>query len=72
MKHWKPIDIIVAILAISVVSVLVVAVYDSKINNDQLTDAGTKRITAIMTSVLSIVSMYVGAKIQERKDSNND
>ena len=33
-----------------------------------LTDASSKRVTALLTSIISIIAMYVGAQIQKNRD----
>jgi hypothetical protein len=68
MNEWKPIDFIVGLLAITIAMVLVSAMVDVLINEDAMTEGGSKRVTNIVTAMLSIISMYVGAQIQKNKD----
>ncbi len=71
MKDWQPVDIIITIFATVISVVLLLIIIDATLNNDALSDASSKRISAITTSVVAIISMYIGAKIQEHKDNND-
>lgn len=68
MKAWRPIDFIISILTITICVILVLTIVDMMINMKTLTEAGSKMVTAIITSILSILSMYAGAMIQRNID----
>jgi len=46
-----------------------VSAFSPLIRGEELSEAKSKIVGGLFTSIISIVSMYVGAKIQERKDS---
>ncbi len=67
MRHWNPVDIIIGIFAITIAIFLISAVYDVVFENTPLSETGAKRITAIVTSIVSIIALYVGSKLNNRE-----
>ena len=65
---WTPVDIIVIILTTVISIVLATSIVDVIINDTTMTDIRSKRITALLTSIIAIITLYVGAQIQKNKD----
>jgi len=64
VKDWKPVDYIVAGLAIAVVLILILPLIATIVFGIPITDAKAKIIAGITTSVIAIVSLYVGNKLK--------
>lgn len=71
MNKWKPVDFVIGIFAITVAIILLSVILDSMITETTLTEEGAERYTALLGSLVAIISMYVGAKIQENRDNND-
>ena len=63
VKDWKPVDMIVAGLAIGVMVVLILPLINMFIHGSELSDTKTKMIIGLVSSIASIISLYVGSKI---------
>jgi len=63
VKDWKPVDTIVAGLAIGVMVVLILPLINIFIKGNELSDAKTKILIGLVSSIVSIISLYVGSKI---------
>ena len=69
MKNWSPSDIIMLILA-STVSIILISIFIEASTTDvPMTDNGAKLVAGLIASIISIISMYVGSKIQKNKDN---
>jgi len=65
---WQPVDVIVGLLAVTVCAMLGAACVAPLMSGQPLSDERAKVVAAVVTSALSIVSMYVGAAIQRGRD----
>ena len=63
MKEWHPVDIIVAGLAIGVMVVLILPLINIFLGGEELSDTKTKILIGLVSSIASIISLYVGSKI---------
>ena len=81
MKNWKPVDHIVLILTITVsvliifsaiIVPLLVNFYFEKNNIIHVKAETVKLIFGAVTSFISIISMYIGAKIQKMKNERSN
>ena len=79
MKNWSPVDHIILIMVISVSGLvlftatilpLVINFYFADKEYILMRSETVKLIFGVVTSFVSIISMYIGAKIQKRKDEN--
>ena len=68
MSNWKPVDIIAAILSCVIGVVLIVWAIESACRGDDMTEAQSKIIGSIFTSLISIIALYVGETIRNGKD----
>ena len=68
MKNWKPVDVIVLILACILGFSLVFAMIKPLITTASLSPDSLKLIAGLLASMLTIVSIYVGGKIQKNKE----
>ena len=67
--RWQPVDIIVALLAMTVcVTVGSIAVVPFLDAHNTLSEGKAKMFVGIVSSLVSVISMYIGARIQRRKD----
>ncbi len=64
----KPVDVIVGLLAFTISAIMLASIADVILTDTSMTDAQSERFTLIMGSLISIVSLYVGAKIQKRTE----
>ena len=79
MKNWTPVDHIVLIMVITVAILvlfsalilpLLINFYFDGEKLILMRSETVKLIFGVVTSFVSIISMYIGAKIQKRKDEN--
>ncbi len=63
MKDWKPVDIIVAGLAIGIMVVLILPLINVLLGGSELSDMKTKMLIGLVSSIASIISLYVGSRI---------
>lgn len=71
-NNVKPVDIIVLVLAISISAALVITAIVPMILGEPVSDTRARFIAATVGSMLTIVSMYVGAKIQRAKQGHKE
>jgi len=64
MKNWKPVDVIVLLLAFVVGFVLIYSAL--KTSTTRLSPESIKFIAGLLASMLTIVSIYVGGKIRKK------
>jgi hypothetical protein len=67
MKNWSAVDIIILILVTIISLVLLLSVLLPFISGMPASDSTAKLIAGLIASIISIISMYVGAKIQKNK-----
>ena len=68
MKNWTPLDIIVIMFTGAIVFILLIVLGNVVVTDTPLNDTAAKRINILIASIVSIISMYVGAQIQKNKD----
>ena len=68
MKNWNSVDYVVLILTTIISLVLVITMIKPFVTGIAITDANAKLVAGLIASIISIISMYVGAKIQQNKD----
>ena len=61
---WKAVDIIAAIIAITICIGLVICLIIPIITDIPLSDKAYELVKNIFISIISIVSMYIGAKVR--------
>ena len=66
MKNWKPVDVIVLLLAFVVGFVLIHTAL--KTSDTKLSPESIKFVAGLLASMLTIVSIYVGGKIRNNKE----
>lgn len=67
-RKWEAVDYIVAMLALSVSIVTVGAVVGVVVRNQTMGEHEQEIMATVISAIISIVSMYVGASIQKHKD----
>jgi len=72
---WKPVDIVALIIAITICCCLLVAILMPVITGEPSTEKRSELLTNVFLSFVSIVSMYIGAKVtsnrKEKKEKEN-
>ena len=68
----KPVDIVVVMLVTTLCIIVLAAVVGPFFTGHPLTESNADRLTGIVGSLISIVSLYVGAKIQQRYGRSQD
>lgn len=71
MKNWQPVDIIIIILTLLTCFILMMASIRPLISENEIDLDTTKILAGTLGSLISIISMYVGAKIQQRNTQKN-
>jgi hypothetical protein len=67
MEKWTPSDVIVTILACVVAATLFAAIIKPFITTNSLPEESAKMVAGLIGSLISLISMYIGAKIQKHK-----
>lgn len=63
-SNWRPVDLIVAIITVTICSAVLGTLFiESK--REDVQEGHAKNFIALLSALISIVSMFVGAKIQE-------
>ena len=68
MKNWKPSDIIMLILVSTVAFAITSIFIEAAFTDVPMSDHSAKLVAGLIGSIISIISMYIGAKIQQNKD----
>ena len=67
MKNWRPADIIMLILSITLSIILITIFVELAFSKEPLGDSQSKIVAGLIASIISIISMYIGGKINGRK-----
>ena len=71
MNNWQPVDYMILLLVVTVCVFFGAMIYNSVIQHAQLSEAKSKAFAAFLSSVVAIISMYVGAAIQKSKNKGD-
>ena len=72
MKNWSPVDWVVLILTIAISGTFMVTGIIPLLLQEPISDARSKILGGIATSIVSVVSVYVGAKLQQHIDKRDE
>jgi len=72
IKNWKPLDLVVVAITITICGTVGLIVLKPLVTGVELSDDKAKLMATVIASLISIISMYVGAKLQANKDRQND
>ena len=74
MKNWTPVDVIVFVLAITVTAVLLISTTKPLFGGEdvEVSENTAKLVAGILGSLVSVVSVYVGARVQKNLDENRN
>ena len=67
MEKWGPVDFIALMLGLAIFIVISGVMYKT-IFIQSISAESNKLLTGIVMSVISIISLYIGAKLQKGKD----
>ena len=70
MKGIQPVDFVIALLTISVTAFVFSIILNSMVQGDDLRPGYLDTAAKLFGTILSIISMYVGAMIQRHKDES--
>jgi hypothetical protein len=68
VRNWRAVDFVILILTGVIASFMFSVNYNIITDPGEMNPADLKVIHNIMAGVISVVSMYVGASIQEKRD----
>ncbi len=68
MKDWRPVDFVIGVFTITVSVILISIILDAVVTNTTMNDEGAEGYTAVLGSLIAIISMYVGATIQNNRN----
>jgi len=66
MKHWESDEWIVFMFALSICLFLLSIIYNGIINGVILTDMKAKLVTGVIGSIVAIISVWFGHKINKK------
>ncbi len=67
---WKPEDYIVAALAVLIISGMFVRLYGVVFQGLPISSEDARITENILSGIMAIISMYIGAKIQKHRDKD--
>lgn len=67
---WKPVDIIIAIFVVSLCAIMGMGAYSIAIVGTEIPENRRMIIETMINGAVSVISMWVGAKIQEQSDKS--
>ena len=70
MENWRPVDYVVAFLALVVCIITTGAILSATMHSEPMTKAEEEILASLTASMISIISMYVGASIQKARDGD--
>lgn len=69
---WKPVDVVVVMLAGTVCLAILVSILTAAIKSEELTSEKTKTLASVTVATISIISIYVGARIKSDNEKGED
>ena len=66
MKKWKPWDVIMLILSLTISIILITIFVELAFNKEPMGDSNAKLVTGLIASIISIISMYIGGKMRRK------
>ena len=71
MKKWKPVDIVVLILVITISLVMLAIIVKTLLKGD-LSEDKSKMFAGLVGSVIAIISIYVGSMVSRNNKNKRD
>lgn len=68
MKRFNPVDIVVISLTATVCLSILISILTAAIKSEELTAEKTKTLASITVATISIISIYVGARLKKDND----
>ncbi len=68
---WKPVDYIVAALAMLIITGMSVRIYGVVFQGLTLSAQEEDLTESVISGIMAIISMYIGAKIQKHRDKDD-
>ena len=70
-KNWKPVDYIVGMMAVCISSVVIVMPVTVMVLKVDENEARVKLFATVLSSVIAIITLYVGAQLQRGVDEHS-
>ncbi len=70
MRDWKPVDIIILIITLVVGAIITLSAIRPLFSDRALSPDAAKLVAGIIGSLVSIISIYVGSKLKEKRDGS--
>ena len=67
---WRPVDYIAVLFSVVIATALLMVGTATLFLGAPLSDARARLVEIVISAVLSIISMYVGAQIQKKRDQD--
>ena len=68
--NWRPVDVVVALVALAVSASMLMSAFSISILKSELTEIRSELLKVAVGGAISIISMYIGAEVQRRKDKD--
>ncbi len=65
MGSWTPLDVIVAVLAAAITFVLMFSIVEPLITHLPISDDKTELMSELLTAVIAMIALYIGANIKK-------
>ena len=68
MKQWRPVDYIVGVLVLCICYAIIMMGIAPFFDVNLSTEPKAKLTAALLSSIISVISMYIGATINKKDD----
>ena len=68
----KPVDIVVLVLACAISTAMVLTAVVPMVLGEPISDARTRFITGLVSAMVGVIAVYVGARVQEGRRNGDD
>jgi len=72
IKNWKPVDYIIAFIAIVVGLFIILSLIGQVVFNQPMSEMKARLISSIVTSLVSVLSLYVGNRLKGGENNNKE
>lgn len=75
MRNWHPVDYIIAALALVICVTMSGTIIEVMLDDDAMSELSERRaeiVSSFLASIINIMAMYVGAKIQGNVNKRNN
>jgi len=69
---WNPVDVIVAGLALLLAVIMLMTGISPLVRGESLAGEKAKMLSSALNSLISVITLYIGAKLQENRERSRD